>query len=400
MIEYNLNVMGTFFAAAIVLGVGRIVYNHVYFLRKFFIPIPVIGGIIISIILSILESNHIIRFITDGDVQRLLMVTFFATVGFSSSLKLLIRGGKLLFVFVLCTAVLVILQNILSISIAIGFNLSPLFGLANGSIPLVGGHGTSAAFSGVLEQFGLEHAATITTAAATFGLVCGGLLGGPIGHFIMKRHNLKPRVSEAELNSMKIETDEDSKLPISEHGLFRAIILLTVVITLGELVTYVFRYIGLIMPDYIGAMLIAAVARNISDFSKKLTIEHNEILTIGNISLSLFLAIVLMNIHFQALINMALSMCVILFAQVILMALFSYYITFKALGKDYDAAVLAIGQCGFGLGATPTAMANMKAFTSKNFPSPVAFFVTPLVGSLFIDFFNAATITTFLNFFK
>ncbi len=398
-IDFDMGATGTLLMAVVILIVGRWVQTRVSVLEKFFIPAPVIGGFIFSVIFSLLAYFQVIHLEFDAFLQKMLMIAFFATVGFSASFKFLRKGGKVVMLFLLCASILVILQNVLGVSLAWMLGESPAFGMATSSIPMTGGHGTAAAFGPLLEgKFFLESGSSITIAAATFGLIAGSLLGGPIGRRLMKKYNLKPNEKELKEAHVASDLNEDKQLKITEHGMFNAVTVIAFAVGGGSVISYYLNSYALVMPEYIGAMFAAAFIRNLSDYSGWFKINDNEVTVLGNITLFLFLAMALMKMNLISLVDLALPILVILFAQVLMMGLYAYFITFRVMGKTYDAAVMAVGHCGFGLGATPNAMANMEAFTAKNFPSPQAFFVLPIVGSLFIDFINSGVITAFLNF--
>jgi glutamate:Na+ symporter, ESS family len=399
----NLSITSTLLVAVIVLLIGRALQHKIKFLEKFFIPAPVIGGMIFSIVVTISHCTKICEISFDTTLSEVFMLVFFSTVGFSATLKFLKKEGKIVFLFLLCAVGLVILQNILGVSIALLMNKSFAFGMATASIPMTGGHGTAAAFGPILDKhFGIANASTISIAAATAGLFMGSLIGGPLGRKLMDKYKLKP---EIEFEKAVMDEDnhkilmEDKEMKITEHGIFNSVFAISFAIGIGAFVSYALTCVGLIMPGYIGAMFIAAVIRNFADSTKIFKIHSNEMEVLGNISLSLFLVMALMNMQLWVLSNLALPIVVLIGAQVILMYFFAYFVTFRVLGKNYDAAVMACGHCGFGLGATPNAVANMEAFTALNYPSPQAFFVLPLVGALFIDFINSGVITVFLNIF-
>lgn len=402
MITLNLAATGgTILAAVLVLLLGRFVQKKVTLFNNFFIPAPVIGGFIVSLILSILGHFEIMTVLFDNTLQNMLLITFFTTVGFSASITLLRREGKMVLWFFFCVGLLIILQNIVSLSIAWLLGQSPALGMATGSIPMTGGHGTSAAFAPLLaNDLHLDHALSITTAAATFGLIAGSLLGGPVGRLLMSRYQVKPDVDLLEAAHVKADLDEDKPLMISEHGLFDAVVATALAFGIGGFITLIFTHYDIVIPAYIGAMIAAAVIRNIVDLSDRLTINDNGVTLIGNISLGLFLSMALMQMNLIALVDLAIPIFILLSAQVVLVALYAYFVTFRVMGKDYDAVVVAVGHCGFSLGATPNAMANMDTFTARHFPSPQAFFLLAIAASLFVDFFNASVITSFVNFLK
>ena len=302
------------------------------------------------------------------------------------------------FTFLLVAVILVVIQNVVGVSLAKVFNLNPLIGIAAGSVPLTGGHGTSGAFGPVLEAAGATGAMSVAIASATFGLVAGCLIGGPVGKRLMAKHNLdSPREIEMFLDGN--ENPSDTKILLNEDLLFRAIVYIVLAMGIGGFITPLAKNLGIVLPIYIGPMIVAAIIRNIAD-ETKIEIPLNAINVVGNIALQLFLAMALMSMRLWELAALAVPLVAILLVQKVVMALYAYFITFRVMGKDYDAAVMAVGHCGFGMGATPNAMANMESFTAANGPSPTAFFALPLVGSLFIDFVNASIITVFINMFS
>lgn len=277
------------------------------------------------------------------------------------------------------------------------FGEHPLLGLAVGSVPLTGGHGTSGAFGPVLEEFGVTGGLSVSIAAATYGLIAGCLIGGPVAKRLRERYNLKPSLEDREGTVEVLEENEEN--PVSEETLFNAVVVIALSMGIGYCIAPFLKKYGIVIPAYIGPMFIAAIIRNVADMQKK-NLPMNEIAITGNIALSLFLAMALMTLKLWELADLAIPIITILLVQTVIMALYAYFITFKFNGKDYDAAVMATGHCGFGLGATPNAMANMEVFTKENGPAPRAFFVLPVVGALFIDFTNATVITFFINMFK
>lgn len=396
MFSYSFNMAETLAVAIVVLLVGRAVRKKFNFLQRFFIPAPVVGGVIFSILLLIGHSSKIFSFQFDGVLQSFLMLIFFTTIGFTASAKLLKKGGIGVLIFLLTATVLVVFQDIVGIALAKAFGLHPLLGLAVGSIPLTGGHGTSGAFGPVLEELGVNGALSVSIAAATYGLISGCLIGGPIAKKLKEKYNLKPNLDD-EVKTIK-ELDEDSN-EVSESTLFDAIVVIALAMGLGSWIAPFLKQYGIIIPAYIGPMFVAAIIRNIFDIKGK-SLPMPEIAITGNIALSLFLAMALMTLKLWELAALAVPIVTILLIQTIVMAIYAYFITFNFNGRDYDAAVMATGHCGFGLGASPNAMANMEVFTKENGPSPKAFFVLPLVAALFIDFTNATVITFFINMFR
>ena len=298
----------------------------------------------------------------------------FTSVGFQANLKVLNSGGLSLVVFLVCVIVLIISQNLVSVGLAKLVGVSPLIGLSTGSIPMVGGHGTAGAFGPVLEDLGISGASTLCTAAATFGLVAGSLMGGPIGRRLILKHDL-----------LKMNAPATYQIAIA--------------MGLGAIVSWALSKTGMTFPIYIGAMIVAAAMRNISEHTNLFTVNMGEINDIGGICLSLFLGIAMITLKLWQLASLALPLLILLAGQVALMFVFTYFVLFNVMGRNYDAAVLAAGTCGFGMGATPNAMANMQALTEKYVPSVKAYLLVPIIGSMFADFLNSLTITFFINLF-
>ena len=390
MFEYQLNMAETVGFAIILLLLGRWIKKKVNFFEKFFIPAPVIGGTLFSIILLIGHQTETFTFTFNDDIKNLLMIAFFTTVGFSASLKILKKGGIGVALFLLAAVILVILQDIIGPVLAKALGINPLLGLAAGSIPLTGGHGTSGAFGPYLEDLGATGATVVAVASATYGLIAGCLIGGPIARRLMIKNNLKPTENKEGVDNSLL----GSATEVTEESLFSAVVYVGIAMGIGAIINNMLAKAGIKFPVYLMGMVVAAIIRNILDFNQK-QLPFTEIGIVGNISLSLFLSMALMSMKLWQLIDLAIPLIIILLVQTTLMAFFAYFITFNIMGRDYDAAVMSTGHCGFGLGATPNAMANMETFTRSNGPSVKAFFIIPIVGSLFIDFINAGVIQAF-----
>ncbi len=398
-VSYHLDMINTVGVAALVLVLGKAIKYIFPTLAKFYIPAPVIGGIIFSIVTLIGYKTQLFYLTYDEQLKNLLMMAFFTSVGYLASFKMLLKGGISVILMLICAVVLIVLQNGLGVYLAKAFGLNPLLGLAIGSIPLSGGHGTSAAFGPILEQQGLEAGLSISVAAATFGLVAGSLFGGPVGKRLLQKYNLH-QTKKLESNKEMIEgvLTIEEKL-VDEKLLFKASAYLVIAMLFGTFLTNFLKDYNIILPAYIGPMIIAAVIRNALDFSKK-NIPIHAIDLCGSFCLQFFLAMALMTMKLWQLQELAIPLITILMLQTILVICYTYFVTFRVMRKDYDAAVISCGHVGFALGATPNAMANIQTFTGANGYSPKAFFVIPIVGSLFIDFFNAFIITTFIKLFS
>lgn len=392
--KIQLDMYQTLAAAVLVLLLGNYLKKKIYFLQKFCIPAPVIGGLIFAIMTCICYVTGIAEFSFDDTLREVCMVFFFTSVGFQANLKILKSGGKSLIVFLGLVIVLIILQNLTAVGLAKLLNLNPLIGMCTGSIPMVGGHGTAGAFGPVLEDLNIKGATTICTAAATFGLIFGSLIGGPLGKRLIEKHSL--------LNTTANEDDsllvEDEKKHERHTNMYAdAVFQLILAIGVGTIFTMLLTKTGLTFPIYIGAMLAAALMRNICEYTGIATIHMGEINDLGGISLSLFLGMAMITLRLWELASLALPLVILLAAQVLLIIIFTYVIEFNIMGRDYDAAILVSGTCGFGTGATPNAMANMQAVCDQYVPSIKAYLLIPLVGSLFADFLNSLVITFFIN---
>ena len=384
----------TIAVAVVVLILGAFLKRKISFLEKFCIPAPVIGGLIFAIFTLICYSTGILEIDFDDTLKEVCMVFFFTSVGFQANLKVLKSGGKPLLIFLVLVIVLIITQNFTAIGLANLLGLDSLTGMTTGSIPMVGGHGTAGAFGPVLEDFGISGATTVCTAAATFGLVAGSLMGGPIGNRLIKKHNLLETIKNDD-DTLLVEEEEKHERHFSMYA--PAVFQLIIAVGIGTIFSKLLSLTGMTFPIYIGAMIAAAIMRNIGEYTGKITIHMGKINDLGGICLSLFLGIAMITLKLWQLADLALPLVILLAGQVALMFLFSYIVVFNVMGRNYDAAVLVAGTCGFGMGATPNAMANMQAICEKYEPSVKAYLIIPIVGSLFADFLNSLTITFFIN---
>ena len=392
--KIQLDMYQTLAAAVLVLLLGSYLRKKINILEKFCIPAPVIGGLLFAIFTCVCYTTGIIEFSFDDTLREVCMVFFFTSVGFQANLKALKSGGKSLLVFLALVITLIFSQNLLAVGLSKVLGLNPLIGMCTGSIPMVGGHGTAGAFGPVLEDFNIKGATTICTAAATFGLITGSLVGGPIGKRLIEKRNLMYNVP-AEDDSLLVEDEEKHQRHTNMYA--TAVFQLILAIGLGTIFSYFLTKTGLTFPIYIGAMLAAALMRNITEYSSKGTIHMGEINDLGGISLSLFLGMAMITLKLWELATLALPLVILLAAQTLLICVFTYFAIFNVMGRDYDAAVLSAGTCGFGMGATPNAMANMQAICDLYVPSVKAYLIIPLIGSLFADFINSLVITFFIN---
>lgn len=392
--EIQIDMYQTLAVSVLVLILGQFLKKKINFLEKFCIPAPVIGGLLFAVLTCVCYSLGIAEFTFDDTLREVCMVFFFTSVGFQANLKVLKSGGKSLFIFLGLVVVLIVAQNFLALGVSKVLHLDPLVGLCTGSIPMVGGHGTAGAFGPVLEDFDVQGATTICTAAATFGLIAGSLIGGPIGKRLIEKRNLLD-TAVAEDDSILVEDEKKHERHTNMYA--AAVFQLIIAVGIGTIISELLTKTGLTFPIYIGAMIAAAVIRNIGEYSGKFDIYMGEINNLGGICLSLFLGMAMITLKLWQLAELALPLIILLSAQLILMMLFTYFVVFNVMGRDYDAAVLSAGTCGFGMGATPNAMANMQAICDRYVPSVKAYLLIPLIGSLFADFLNSLVITFFIN---
>lgn len=420
MTNIELDMVQTAGIGALALMVGMVLTRRVAFLQKFCVPSPVSGGIIFSLLTLALYGWLDIEVSFDGTLKDIFMLAFFTCVGFQSDMRVLKQGGKALVIMLVLLVLIIALQNIMPIGITRLMGVDPLIGIAAGSVSMTGGHGTAGGFAKVLEQMGLHGAGTVGMAAATFGLIAGSMLGGPLADLIIRKkltHEQKqPKDETIDPAMAGIESDEASpegrtervSTNEQEFQLYaKASYWILLVMGGGTLLSWLLAKTGVTFPSYFGALILAAIVRNTIGFFRykengewvkadKL-LDMERIVSVGNICLSLFLGMAMISLRLWELQSLALPLIVILASQVLLMGLFVYYIAFPMLGRNYDAAVLCAGMCGFGLGATPNAMANMSAVCYKYRYTVKPFLIVPIIGAMFADLINTAIITLFLN---
>ncbi|WP_288770875.1 sodium/glutamate symporter [uncultured Sneathia sp.] len=402
MVTIHLDMIQSIGLAIILLLIGRKCRKKIKFLDKFCIPSPVIGGLLFAILTLILKELNILQFKFDDILQNFFMTMFFTSVGFNASLKVLKKGGVQVLVFLIVAVGLIVIQNIVSVVLATNLGLSKSIALMAGSTALTGGHGTAAAISQSIQD---PVAKTVAIAAATFGLVAGSMIGGPIARGLIEKHSLLEKYSPID-GTENVEHDEtffDQKESILNGEKFaRAFFTILLAMAIGTLFNMFFKYIGLKkLPYYLGPMIVAAIIRNVTDiFDAFVNSPMEEIKIVENVSLNLFLSMALMSLRLWELLGIAIPVIVLLVVQTLITAIYTRYITFNVMGANYDAAVIVAGHCGFGLGATPNGITNMETICEKYQYSKLAFFTVPIVGALFIDFFNVGIITLFISRFS
>ena len=394
MLHVSFDMYQTMGIAVAMLLVGSALRKRITVLETFCIPAPVVGGLLFAVVSCVLYVTGLVEFSFDETLKTVFMVAFFTSVGFQANVRILKSGGLSLILLLVCVLVLVAFQNSLAVGLASLLGVDKLVGLCTGSIAMVGGHGMSGAFGPVLEDLGLEQATTLCTAAATFGLVGGSLMGGPLGRRLILKHDLLKTAVKADYTPL-VEEGRKHHRSVSMYA--PAAYQLVLAMAVGTVLSWLLSKTGMTFPAYIGAMIVAAVLRNYSEFSGKMEIHMGEINDLGGICMNLFLGIAMITLKLWQLASLALPLMILLAAQALLMFLFAYFVMYNVLGRDYDAAVLCAGTCGFGMGATPNAMANMQVLTEKYAPSVKAYILIPIVGGMFADFINSLIIALFIN---
>ncbi len=402
--------------AGVVLFFGYGVKRVIPFLTRYNIPAPVVGGLIVSLVILIANRAQVPVPKFDTTLRDPLMIAFFTSVGFGASVSLLRVGGPLVLLFFAVSTVVAVLQSVVGWATATALGQHPLLGVLAGSVTLTGGPATGMAFAPEFAAVGVPGAETVAVAAAMVGIVAGGLMGGPIGTFLIERYTLAAAATtppagaadgEGKLAYQVVEDllpDPQAAAPAGEdveaYGLLKAIVIILIAMGIGAWVSGLLKQAGVTLPAYIGAMLVAAAIRNLDDVTGAFKLSQKLLDDLGSVSLSLFLVIALMTLDLTRLAGLAVPLAVILLAQLLMIAIIAPLIVFRFAGRDYDAAVMSSGFIGFMLGTTANAMANMEALVQRFRPSPKAFLVVPMVGAFFIDFTNAIIITFFLNFYR
>ena len=392
----TLDTLETLMGASLVLLLGRQILARIGILRTYSIPEPVVGGLLVAFLAFALRAVFQIDVRFDTTLQTPLMLTFFATIGLNADLAGLKAGGRSLIVFLGAVVGLLVMQDALGLVLAWALGQERLLGLLGASVTLSGGHGTGAAWARVFaERHGLASATEIAIACATFGLILGGLIGGPVARFLITRHSLVPN---PESNAAGLSGFEQPKAvrPITAMAVIETVALIAVCLAVGSALAVWLAGTALELPAFVCVLFVGVVLRNGLALRGWYQVFEDEVSLLGNVSLGLFLAIALMSLRLGDLASLALPLFAILIVQAIAMAAYAIFVTFRVMGRNYDAAVLAAGHCGFGLGATPTAIANMQAITERFGPSHLAFLVVPMVGAFFIDIANAIVIKLFL----
>ena len=385
--------------ACLVLLLGFYIVKKIKFFQEFNIPEPVVGGFLVAIFLYLAYHFYGLSFEFETSLQTSMMLIFFSSIGLSADFAKLKKGGKPLLIFIGVTGTFIFFQNVFGVSVAKLVGLDPSYGLIAGSITLTGGHGTGAAWAEDLTKiFKIEGAMELALACATYGLVMGGLIGGPVAKFLLKRK----KIVSTEIQSEKAPTEAFeypfSKRRMNVRNVIETLTMLAICVTVGQLLYENMKGTSFELPNFVWSLLIGVIIRNILAHTTTYIVNDHAVDVLGNTGLYLFLTVALMSLQLWQLSGLASQVLVILVLQTVMMILFAIFVTYRVMGKDYDAIVLSAGHCGFGLGATPTAIANMQAVTDRYGSSHKAFLIVPMVGAFFVDIINNIFIKLFVSF--
>lgn len=397
MTTIQINLLYTLIVAMIVYFTGRMLVARVGWLKRFTIPAPVVGGCLIAIILALADGLGGVRVSFDMSLKDNFLLMFFTTVGLAADARMLVKGGPKLLIFLLVSSIFIIVQNAVGLGAALAMDLHPLVGLIGGSITLTGGHGTGGAYATRFgETMNLYGAMELAMACATAGLVLGSLLGGPLAQYLIRRHKLSgpTQGAEADATAATVEPEKDE---VNVQSFLGTLFLILICLAAGKMLAQWVQGTGFILPDFLFCLLLGVAIRNVSTFLPAIRVSDTNVDLIGGIALSLFLVMALMAMRLIDLLSLAGPLLVILGLQVAAMFVFAVLVTFRVMGRDYDAAILTAGQVGFALSSTAAALAIMKAVTERSGPSPLAFLIVPMVGAFFIDVVNAIVIQGFLT---
>lgn len=391
-IEFDL--ISTLLVSMVVFFVGRALVTHVGALGRFNIPAPVVGGGLVAVVLALVDGLLHVRLGFNLGLKDSLLLMFFTTVGLAADARMLVKGGPPLLIFLAISVVLIVVQNVIGLGAAFALDLHPAVGLLGGSITLVGGHGTGAAYAARFgETMNLQGVMELTMASATAGLVIGAVLGGPVAGFLLRRHRLEAAAATETGAGGPEEARDDT---VTAPSLINTLFVILLCLAGGKVLVRLMAGTGFILPDFVFCLLLGVVIRNVTGFSKTFRMSEATVDALGTVALSLFLVMALMTMRLLDLVNLAGPLFVILAAQTAATALYAILITFPVMGRNYDAAIMSAGQIGFGMSSTACALAIMKSVTERYGPSPLAFVIVPMVGAFFIDITNAFIIQAYL----
>ena len=399
VLNINTGEMMTLALAVILLLIGYAVKSKVPFLTKYCIPAPVVGGFLFMFITFAGHMTNTFAFNFTNSFQSVFMLAFFTTVGLGASFSLLKKGGLLLIVYWLCSALISIIQNALAIGVGTAVGVPSPYALLCGAISMIGGHGAAAAYGQTFMDMGYSAGMTVGAAAATFGLISGVMLGGPLARFMIEKNGLKPEDDNTAYTEIE-KVNAANGVKLSALDVIKNVSVIIVCMAVGQMVSgWIGSLINMSFPEYVGAMFVAVIARNLNDKLHFYTFSFSLVDGIGDVMLNLYLSLAMMTLALWELTDLLGGMLVILLLQVLVMALYNYFFVFRILGKNYDAAVMCSGLCGHGLGATPTAIVNMTAVCEKYGMSRRAFMIVPIVGAFLVDIIYQPQTIAFIKFF-
>jgi ESS family glutamate:Na+ symporter len=395
-VKVEFNLLYTLLVAILVLFGGHLLVKRLSWLDRFSVPSPVVGGFLVAVVLAAADGFASTRMSFDMTLKDPLLLIFFTTVGLAADARMLVKGGPRLFLFLLVATIFIVIQNAIGVVAARAMDLHPVVGLLGGSITLTGGHGTGGAYATRFgEAMNLYGAMELTMACATAGLVIGGVLGGPLAEYLIRRHRLSgPTEAQAESASTTEATPESRVTPASFLG---ALFVILLCLAGGRLLAHAMAGTGFILPDFLFCLLLGVVLRNALSLLPRFQLSESSVDLLGSTALSLFLVMALMAMKLLDLVNLAGPLLLILALQAAAMAAYAAFVTFRVMGGTYDAAIMAAGHVGFGMSSTAAALAIMKAVTGRSGPSPLAFLIVPMVGAFFIDITNALIIQAYLT---
>jgi ESS family glutamate:Na+ symporter len=395
-VKIELNLLYTLLLAMVVFFAGRFLVRRVSWLERFSVPAPVVGGVLIAVVLALAQGLGGVNVSFDMGLKDPLLLAFFTSVGLAADARMLAKGGARLFIFLAICGVYIIVQNIIGLAVAWAMDLHPVVGLLGGSITLTGGHGTGGAYATRFgETMNLQGAMELTMACATAGLVLGGLLGGPLAEFLIRRHRLQGP-AEGAVEGPATAADDAPEDAVTSGPFMVALFVILVCLVGGQALAHLMQNTGFILPDFLFCLLLGVLIRNLSPFIPGFRLSGASVDLLGGTALSLFLVMALMAMKLLDLANLAGPLLVVLALQAVAMVLYAGFITFRVMGSNYDAAIMAAGHVGFALSSTAAALAIMKAVTQRAGPSPLAFLIVPMVGAFFIDILNALIVQAYL----
>ena len=392
----ELNLVYTLVLSLLVYFVGQWLVDRVQLLKRFSIPAPVVGGSLVAVALALADGFLGTRVAFTMILKDTLLQMFFVTVGLAADVRMLVRGGPRLLVFLGVGAAFIVIQNAIGLVAARLLDLHPIVGLLGGSITLTGGHGTGAAYAGRFgETMNIQGAIELTMASATAGLVIGAVVGGPLAEYLIRRHRLLGASIEATARVEEVASEDEG--PVSVTSVLAGLLAILLSLAGGQALVRLTADARFILPDFVWCLLIGLLIRNVSTFTGLYRIPAASVDLLGSVALSLFLVMALMSMKLLDLLNLAGPLLLILAVQTVAMLIYAGWVTFGIMGRNYDAAVMAAGHVGFGMSSTACALAIMKAVTERHGPSPLAFLIVPMVGAFFIDITNALIIQGYLT---